>query len=215
MKDSSIQIVEKPDWVSWDEIHEVLWNAHEQNRKKGVIMSYPSLSGEELKDMIGNHGKMFLALEDNKVVGTLALIVKSGKKWYNTGVYGYLCLGAVLPEYSGKGIYRSLYQVAETSAKQMKLSVLTRDTNENNARMLKITKQEGYHFVEYRVHKDHSSIVRAKWIEDCPFSDKYIQRRYKISEKLAKIKYKPGKIERSRVLSFFCKGIEKVLDKVL
>ena len=146
MKDSSIQIVEKPDWVSWDEIHEVLWNAHEQNRKKGVIMSYPSLSGEELKDMIGNHGKMFLALEDNKVVGTLALIVKSGKKWYNTGVYGYLCLGAVLPEYSGKGIYRSLYQVAETSAKQMKLSVLTRDTNENNARMLKITKQEGYHF---------------------------------------------------------------------
>ena len=45
-------------------------------------MSYPSLSGEELKNKIGDHGKMFLAVEDNKVVGTLALIVKSGKKWY-------------------------------------------------------------------------------------------------------------------------------------
>jgi hypothetical protein len=82
MKESSIQIIEKPEWVSWDEIHEVVWEAHANNREKGIIMSYPSLSGEELKNMIGDHGKMFLAVEDNKVVGTLALIVKSGKKWY-------------------------------------------------------------------------------------------------------------------------------------
>ena len=212
---TDIQFIEKPQWVSWDLVHEVLWEAHSKNRENGVIMSYPSLSGEELKDMVGDHGKLFVAIDGKNVVGTLALIVKSGKKWYNSGEYGYLCFGAVLSEYSGKGIYRSLYQLAETTAKQMNLSVLTRDTNENNARMLKITKQEGYHFVEYRIHKDHSSIVRAKWLEDCPFSDKYIQRRYIISKKLAKIQYKPGKVERSGIISFFCRGIEKVLDKVL
>ncbi len=212
INDTRIKIVEKPDWVSWDEIHEVVWEAHANNREKGIIMSYPSLSGEELKNMIGDHGKMFLAVEDNKVVGTLALIVKSGKKWYNTGVYGYLCLGAVLPEYSGKGIYRSLYQLAETTAKQMQLSVLTRDTNENNARMLNITKLEGYHFVEYRVHKDHCSIVRAKWLETCPFTDKQIKRHFVISKLLTKIQYKPGKVERSRSLSFFCRAINRVFN---
>ena len=71
---SGMQVMEKPEWVSWDEIHEVLWKAHEQNRKKGVIMSYPSLSGEEIKNKIGDKGKLFVAIEDNKVIGTLALI---------------------------------------------------------------------------------------------------------------------------------------------
>lgn len=44
-----IEIVEKPEWVSWDDIHDVVWKAHENNRKKGVIMSYPSLPGEKNK----------------------------------------------------------------------------------------------------------------------------------------------------------------------
>lgn len=210
-----IQITEKPEWMSWNLVHEVLWEAHSKNRENGVVMSYPSLTGDQLKNMIGDHGKLFVAIDDKKVVGTLALIVKTGQKWYNSGQYGYLCFGAVLPEYDGKGIYRSLYQLAETTAKQMNLSVLTRDTNENNARMLKITKQEGYHFVEYRVHEDHCNIVRAKWLEGYPFSDKYIQRRYNISKKLAKLQYKPGKVERSSVLSYFCKEIEIFLDKLL
>lgn len=187
---SDIQIIEKPDWVSWDDIHDVLWNAHEQNRKKGIFMSYPSLFGEEIRKKIGDNGKMFLAIEGNKVVGTLALIVKSGKRWYNYGRYGYLCFGAVLPEYSGKGIYRSLYQLVETTAKQMELSVLTRDTNEKNARMLKITKQEGYHFVEFKAYKDHFNIVRAKWLEKCPYSLWYIKIRYLISVLKTKLRYK-------------------------
>ncbi len=63
--------MEKPEWVSWDEIHEVLWKAHEKNREKGIIMASPSLSCEEIKNKIGNKGKMFLAIVGDKVVGTL------------------------------------------------------------------------------------------------------------------------------------------------
>lgn len=188
--ESQIQIVEKPNWVPWDEIHEVLWKAHEKNRKKGVIMSYPTLSGEEIKNKIGNNGKLFTAIDGNKVVGTLALIKKIGKQWYNTGEYGYMCFGAVLPEYSGKGIYRLLYQLAETTARQMNLQVLTRDTNEHNARMLKITKQEGYHFVECKAYKDHFNIVRAKWLEKCPYPVWYIKLRFIVSKIRTKVRYK-------------------------
>ena len=55
----NIQIIEKPDWVSWDEIHSVLWKAHEQNRKKGMIMSLPSKSAEDLQKYMEGKGKMF------------------------------------------------------------------------------------------------------------------------------------------------------------
>lgn len=187
---SDIQIIEKPDWISWDEIHEVLWKAHEQNRQKGIIMSYPSLTGEEIRVKIGENGKIFLAIDGNQVVGTLALIMRIGKLWYDSGEYGYLCFGAVLPEYSGKGIYRLLYQHAECTAKQMGLQVLTKDTNEKNARMLKITKQEGYHFVQLKAYKDHFNIVCAKWSGECPYSLWYIKMRYLISVLKTKLKYR-------------------------
>lgn len=197
---TSIRIIEKPDWVSWEDIHKVLWDAHAENRKKGIVMSYPSLAGEEIKKKIGDNGKMFVAIEGDKVVGTLALIKRVEKRWYNSGTCGYLCFGAVLPTYSGKGIYKSLYQLAETTAKQMGLPVLTRDTNEKNARMLKITKQEGYHYVACKAYKDHYNIVRAKWLGKCPFPTWYIKMRYLISKLKTKSRYKmdpqKGKIKR-------------------
>lgn len=147
---NGVKIEEKPDWVSWDEIHNVLWKAHEDNRSKGVIMDNSSLPGDKIRDRIGKDGKLFVALGD-KVVGTLALIKKTGKEWYYSGDCGHICFGAVLSDYSGKGIYRSLYQLAEKTATQMGLTVLTRSTHEHNERMLKITKQEGYCFVDYKV----------------------------------------------------------------
>lgn len=192
---TEINIIEKPDWVSWDEIHEVLWKAHEKNRENGVFMSYPSLTGDEIKKRVENNGKMYLALEGQHVIGTLALIIKQGNKWYNKGMYGYLCFGAVLPNYSGKGIYRSLYKVAETSALNLGISVITRDTNEKNARMLKISKQEGYHFVECKAYKDHFNIVRAKWLDGCPYPSWYIKLKFHLSKFKQKTRYKmvPGK----------------------
>lgn len=188
--DTDVQIIEKPEWVSWNEIHDVLWNAHAKNREKGVIMAYPSLSGDEIRNKIGSSGKMFVAISGEKVVGTLALITRIGKRWYNSGKYGYMCFGAVLPDYSGKGIYRSLYQLAESEAKNMELSVLTRDTNEKNARMLHISKQEGYHYVELKAYKDHFNIVRAKWLGKCPYPLWYIKFRFAISKFTTRIRYK-------------------------
>ncbi|UKK49474.1 GNAT family N-acetyltransferase [Prevotella sp. E9-3] len=195
MDNPIISIVEKPDWVSWDEIHNVLWKAHAQNREKGVIMSYPSLAGEEIKRRVEKNGKMFIALDGQNVVGTLALKIKKGNKWYNKGTYGYLCFGAVLPDYSGKGIYRSMYKVAESTALNMGISVITRDTNEHNARMLKISKQEGYHFVECKAYKDHFNIVRAKWLDGCPYPSWYIKLKFHLSKFKQKTRYKmvPGK----------------------
>lgn len=197
---SKIQIVKKPDWVSWDEIHLVLFKAHASNREHGINMRKPSLPGDQIASEIGNDGIMFVALDDQNVVGTLAIIKMTGKKWYCSGEYGYLCFGAVLPEYGGKGVYRSLYHDVEETAKQLGLSVLTRDTNEKNARMLKITKKEGYHFVDYKGCRDHYNIVRAKWLVSCPFPTWYIRVRFLLSKLYMKARFKidpnKGKVKR-------------------
>lgn len=200
MENSNICIIEKPDRVSWDEIHSVLWKAHEQNRQKGMYMGLPSKSAEELQYYIEGKGKMFVALDGEKVIGTLALIVKKGNRWYNSGRYGYACLGAVLPEYSGKGVFRALYNKMEAEAIRLQLPVITRDTHESNARMLKISKQEGYRFVSYKACKDHFNIVRAKWLGDCPFPTWYIKLRYLLSKMMIRTRFridpKKGKVKR-------------------
>lgn len=194
MKDN-IQIIEKPEWVSWEEVHQVLWKAHEQNRQKGMFMGLPAMPSEVLKEYVEGKGKMFLALDGQRVIGTLALLVEEGKQWFNRGKYGYACLGAVLPESSGKGVFRALYDKMEAEAIQMQLPVITRDTHENNVRMLKISKKEGYQFVSYRVCKDHFNIVRAKWLNGCPYSSWYIKLRFLLSKFILKTRYKmiPGK----------------------
>ena len=186
----TVQIIEKPDWVSWDEIHNVLWEAHRQNREKGIIMRFPSLSGEEIKSKIGSSGIFFVAIDGKKVVGTLALIIKKGNKWYCKGHYGYFCFGSVLPEYSGKGIYQKLYHETETAAKERGQKVIIGDTNEHNLRILKITKQDGFVLVGYKACKDHFNKVIAKWLNECPYPSWYIKSRYLLSKVLIKTRYR-------------------------
>ena len=33
-----IKIMQKPDWVSWDDIHELLLEAHKKNIKNGIVL---------------------------------------------------------------------------------------------------------------------------------------------------------------------------------
>ena len=104
-----VQVIEKPDWVSWDEIHEVIWKAHESNRQNGINMRFPTLLGEEIRKRVEGNGKMFVALDGKKVVGTAAIRRKNLDLWCGKGEYAYLCFASVLPEYSRQGIYKQLY----------------------------------------------------------------------------------------------------------
>lgn len=74
---SKISIIEKPLEISWETIHEVLLAAHQENRSKGIIMAYSVQEGDKIKEIIEDSGGiMFVALDENKVVGTLGVEVK-------------------------------------------------------------------------------------------------------------------------------------------
>lgn len=166
-----IQIIEKPDWVSWDAIHDVLVKAHAENRAKGINMRKPGLPGEEIKKEIGDDGVMLVALDGEKVVGTAALLVKQNKTWYNNGRYGYLCFASILPEYNGKGIYKQLCQKREEVAKQKGLNRLYIDTHHNNTHVIEINKEQGFKCVDIKVLPDHWNVVLFKWLDGCPYSN--------------------------------------------
>ncbi len=168
--DSGIQIMEKPDWVSWETIHDVLWEAHAENRKNGVFMRYPSLSGEEIKRRIDDNGKMFVAIEDGKVIGSAALVYKTKTLWCGKGIYGYCCFASVLPSYQGRGVYKELCIQREQEARDNGIMKLIMDTNENNKKELSIIYQAGYKKVNYVFWKDHFNVVCVKWLDGCPFS---------------------------------------------
>ena len=163
---SSIQIIEKPDWVSWNEIHEVLWAAHTQNREKGVNMAFPALHGNEIREKIEGHGIMFVAIADEKVVGTAAIIVRSYNFWCGVGKYAYFCFASVLPEYEGQGIYKQLNIEREKKTQEIGLKRIKIDTHERNTHLLKIAKKVGFKNVDVSIYKDHYNIVMVKWLRE-------------------------------------------------
>ena len=168
-----ITIMEKPDWVSWDEIHEVLVKSHAPNRDNGINMRKPSLPGEKIAEEIGKDGKMLVALDGRRVVGTSAIVVK--RKSYWCGVkedkYGCVYFASVLPEYNGLGIYKKLDMRREQESLLMGADKLLGDTHENNQHRLEIAKKAGYKYVDYKFCGDHYNIVFVKWLNGCPYSD--------------------------------------------
>ena len=192
-----VQIIEKPEWVSWNEIHDVIWKAHESNRQQGINMRFPALPGEEIKKRVEGNGKMYVALDGNKVVGTAAFRTKKANLWCGKGSYAYYCFASVLPEYRGKGINGQLYEHIESESLRNGLSRIMFDSHEKNSRIAEINQRHGYKKVSYKRYDDHYNIVFVKWLDGCPYSES----RCKVEFAIQKLK------EKAKTLIRFCKSM--------
>lgn len=179
-----IQIIEKPDWVSWDDIKQCLTEAHAANRAKGINMAHYQWPAEKIKDSLGEHGVMLVALDDKKVVGMAAIGEKFGKVWYADGRYAYMCFAGVLPEYCGQGVYKALVEKREQIAKADNYKILVLDTHSDNLKIQKTAIDNGYKFVRFfrASSKDHYSVVMAKWLYGCPYSKLYCKWKFLVSK---------------------------------
>lgn len=173
MANADFNIIEKPDWVSWDDVHDVLVKAHAQNRANGINMRKPTLPGEKIAEEVGNEGKMFVALDGRRVVGTGAIVLKRKSYWCGGKQDCYACVffDSVLPEYNGLGIFKRLDLRREKEASSMGIDKLLADTHENNQHRLQIAQKAGYKFVDYKFCGDHYNVVMVKWLNGCPYSD--------------------------------------------
>lgn len=177
----SIQVLKKPDWVAWDTIHEVVYKAHELNIRNGIVMRNPMLSGESIEEKLGKEGVMLVAMDGRDVVGTAALIPRTGNGWYNKGQYAYMCFDAVLPQYGGAGIYRRLCMEREKLALSMGIDRLYIDTHLKNKRTIDIDIKSGFKKVAVKLCGDHINVVLFKWISGCPYSSMFCTLNYYMS----------------------------------
>ena len=194
-----IRIKEKPDWVSWDEIHDVLWAAHKRNREAGMDMKYPSLPGDQLKELLKDGGQCFVALEGRKVVATGSYRIFKRRRWYNPKREKMisLLLDGILPEYEGKGIYSKLYHYREEHLKSLGFNLIDMDTAENNANIQKVFLKQGFRFVDFESYQTpHYSIMMAKWLNGCPYSKWECWWRFHWRKLRTKAIWKPGQVRR-------------------
>lgn len=194
----NIQITEKPDWVTWDEIHEVLWKAHKENREKGMNMAFPAMPGSKIRENLEkNRGKMFVAINDkNQVVGTAAIKVKKAYLWCGRGDYAYLCFASILSEYRGEGIYKRLCACREEVIRTMGLHALMFDTHESNRRVIEVNTKNGFRPVDISVWSDHYNVVMVKWLNGCPYSEWYCKLQFHVHKWYKKLRFKPGRVKR-------------------
>lgn len=192
---SEIQFMEKPDWVSWEMIHECLVAGHEFNKKKGVYMVTPTWNPDELKEHLKD-GRCFVAIDDGKVVGTCSLKISKPKQWWamreNVAI---TCMDAVVPGYKGTDVFMGLNEIRNQCINDLGLRIIAFSTHENNKVVQKINLKQGAKYVRYCSFADtnHYSVVMAYWLDGCPFSDRYCDFRFKLSKYLTKLVFKKGR----------------------
>lgn len=193
-----IIIKEKPDYISFDEIHKVIYSAHEENIKNGLCMRTATLTGDELKKRIGNDGVCFVALDGEKVVGTMSVRFVQRQTWYAKNIIPDCILVGIIPEYRGKHIGSMLEQKMLEYVKNQGYKLIELDTAENNTHAINVYKHQGYKLVDYHAYEgvDHYSVVMVKWIDKCPYIDMYCKIRYYTRRTLIKLRYKKGRIKR-------------------
>lgn len=186
---NSIQIIEKPESVSWNDIQRVLWNAHKENRDNGIIMKHQSLSGDEIKNLIGNDGIMFIAMDGGKCIGTAGLKFKEVTFWFGQAKCAYRCFGGVLPEYQGYGVYKKLTEQVEAYSYDKGIKIMMLNTHPQNKRVIDICKRIGYRKVKFTSSDKYKYVYLIKWLDGCPFSNLKCRYEYLKCKSFALLKY--------------------------
>ena len=192
-----ITIIEKPDWITYDDIHDLLYDAHGSNREKGFNVNTAVMNGKELEEHLGQNGKTLVAMDGDKMVGTVSYRTIYRENWCIKGEVGDIILLGVLPEYKGK-------HIASTMTKRVREELLASGchcievrTAEENESVQKLSLKNGYRYVDFVSSKtDHYTVVMMKWFDECPYSLRKTNWHFKMKRFLIKLRFKPGKIKR-------------------
>ena len=186
MKD--FKIIEKPAFVSWETIREVVQESHSVNRNQGIIVHNALLTADEIRVKIEEKGKMFVAVSEGKVIGTAALTPRYFRLWSGSGVYAFCCFGAVLPAYARQGVYRELCRVREAYARSQGYSWLMFDVHAQNRRMLRIGEEVGFRAIGCQYWGEHFSYLLVKWLKGTPPSRFVCRMRFLLSRVKASLR---------------------------
>ena len=166
---SDIRITERPESITWEDIRNNVIEAHKKNLEKGLVVRSTTLSGEQLREQVGD-GKCFVALDGTKVVGVAAVRIKLCNQWFCKGKVAHFLLDSISIDYQGMGIYSQLQNKRYSFVKEQGISIITTNTAKNNERMVKMLPKLGFHraVLFHIADNSHYSITWVKWLKEEP-----------------------------------------------
>ena len=195
--DSKIEILPKPDYVSYENLQSLLNKAHECNKKKGLVYATACQSVEKLKEKIGD-GVCLVALCDGKLAGTATITFRNLHYWYHNGPVATLKLLGVAPEYKGMHLGSLLLKKRIEIARNRGINVIVTDSAEQNIIVRNSCLKRNFRKVDYCVYPGNNfyTVGYAKWIGRCPHSKFSCWLHFNLKKLYIRLKYKPGKIHR-------------------
>lgn len=192
-----IVITERPDWVSFDDIHQLLYAAHVSTREKGIMINTATMDAKALQEHIGESGQCFVALDGDRLVGTISVRIIERNTHYMHGKVTDPVLLGILPDYRGKHISTMLFERVIRFAEEH-TGVIEGRVAEENLHMQEILLKWGYQYVDFHSFKnvDHYTVALYKWFPNCPYSKLWLKLRFQLKKAYVKLRFKPGKIKR-------------------
>lgn len=197
---SNIQIIQQPEWISDDEIADVLHDAHQTTLAAGMHYTVLNQNGEDIRNRLGTDGCFFVALLDGKdLVGVSGVsFYEKSNAWYAKGKpYAEVKLEGVKNAYKGMGIngmlHRKIYDYAFT-----RVDVLMTHTALQNRLVIRNDLNREWKKVDFNSWRmtNYYSVIMAKWKNGCPYSKLHCTIRYYIKKAYTCFRYKPGRIKR-------------------
>lgn len=189
--------MEKPDWVSWEDIHQCLYKAHSVNRKRGFNMLSQNFSAEKIRSYIEGRGNCFVALEGEKLIGVATVRFFKCRRWWAWNkTIAYPGFDGIIPEYQGTDVFLNLDLMRRDVIKKSGVRIIQSNTAENNDAVLRRIIKAGWKFVQYSPTDkgaNHYSVIYVKWIDGCPWPDWFVSFMYNISKLCVRAIWKPGK----------------------
>lgn len=198
MSVAEIRIVEKPDDISYDDIHDLLYSAHAENRARGLTVKTSLLSGEELRRSVGEAGRCFVALDGDRPVGTTSVAFKHRNRWYAHGKVAYKSMIGVLPSHAGRHLSDAFEPFVEDFARASGCDCIELHTAQRNAKMQRAARRQGYRRVDFIsvAGEDHYTVVMMKWLGGAPCSPLQAELRYRFSRLRTRLQYRPDHAKR-------------------
>lgn len=188
-----IQFMEKPEWVSWQEICDCIRKANVVNDKKGFHMLFSNITPDKIENKLKD-GVCFVALHDNKVVGTASFCMFKARSWCLNGKVICFCYDGILPEYRGSDVYLGLRKVKWDKVKETGIKKYFFTTAENNKTVIKLNLKFGFKLVQFQPTgdgADYYSVTMVKWGDGCPFPAWFLKFMFKLSKFVTKSFFKP------------------------
>lgn len=197
----AIEVIEKPDWITWEDIRTCIHRAHESNVSRGIEMKTLQYSAQELEERLAKYAiksKVFVALDGNRLVGTAAVTLEKKHRWCYDGNVAHLHFAAVDPDYRGMNLYGRLSQLRYDFAYENDCKAIEFFTAEDNRRVQEINLSQGFQYVDFISPSDSQLyyVLMAKIIGDDKPSPWKAALRFFLKKQKIKFLYKPGHVKR-------------------